>query len=202
MGIKNVVFDIGNVLLRYAPEEVVRLAFPQELFPEDLTKSIFKSQIWYDLNLGKITEKQAIRQYHRKLSIPVVKLEELMSAVKESLLPLEGSLELLDELYRKEITLYSITDNVKEIIKYLKGKYTFFNVFSGMSISAEIGVLKPAAKIYNHLIENYNLDPQETVFLDDLKANVEGAESIGMKGIHFNNAAQARKELQALGIEI
>ena len=200
MTIQNVVFDIGNVLLRWEPQEIVQAHFSDEPFPQELTAKIFKSPIWYDLNLGKLTEKEAIQLYSQQLAIPVAKLEMLMADIKESLTPIDGSLEFLDELHAQGTPLYSITDNVKEIMKFLKAQYSFFHKFSGIAVSAEIGVLKPSALIYQHLIDSYHLIPQETVFIDDLAKNVQGAQDIGLQGIHFTNAAHCRMELQRLGV--
>lgn len=200
MKIKNVVFDVGNVLVRWVPQDVVSALFPQEKSPQDLTAKIFKSPLWYDLNLGKLTEKEALKMYSQQLAIPELKIEELMIAIKESLVPLEGSFELLDELYAKGIPLYSITDNVNEIVAFLKARYNFFNKFLGVVISSELGVLKPSPLIYKHLIDSYHLIPEETVFIDDLLRNVQGAQDVGFHGIHFTNAAQCRQELRKFSI--
>ena len=58
MSIKNVVFDIGNVMVVYNPHQVVERLFPYHPDAQLLTQQIFKSQIWLDLNLGKLTEKE------------------------------------------------------------------------------------------------------------------------------------------------
>lgn len=202
MKIKNVIFDIGNVLLRYEPEIVVRSVLPEYESPQELTAQIFKSQIWYDLNLGKLTEKEVIQIYNKQCGISEGKLEKLMNELKESLVPIKGSFELLDELYSLGMSLYSITDNVKEIINFLRSRYNFFNKFSGITVSADIGVLKPSPLIYMHLIESNSLIPNESVFIDDLLINVQGARNAGIKGIHFINSAECRLELQQLGIPL
>ncbi len=200
MKIKNVVFDIGNVLLRWVPQEVIQNFFPEEKSPAEMVLKIFKSPVWLDLNRGKLTEKEAIRIYSQQLAISVARLDELMGAIKESIVPVEGSLELLDDLYEQGVPLYSITDNVKEIMKFLKNRYDFFHKFSGMIVSAEIGVLKPSPLIYQRLIDSYRLIPQETVFIDDLLQNAQGARDAGLQGIHFTDAAQCRAELRRLGV--
>ncbi len=200
MKIKNIVFDVGNVLVRWAPLDVVSAFFPQEKSPQDLTVKIFKSPLWYDLNLGKLTEKEALKIYSQQLAIPESTLTDLMIAVRESLVPLEGSFELLDELHAKGVPLYSITDNVNEIVAFLKDRYDFFDKFLGTVVSAEIGVLKPSPVIYKHLIDSYHLIPEETVFIDDLLKNVQGAQNVGLHGIHFTDAAQCRRELRKLSI--
>jgi len=198
--IKNVVFDIGNVLIRWGPHDVVTTFFPQEKSPQDLTLRLFKSPLWYDLNSGKLTEKEALKLYSQQLAIPESKLHELMAAIKESLTPIEGSFELLEELYAKGTPLYSITDNVNEIVAFLRNRYNFFDKFSGIVISSEVGVLKPSPLIYKHLINSHHIVAEESVFIDDVLRNVEGAQDVGFHGIHFTDAAQCREELRKLSI--
>ncbi len=194
--VKNIVFDIGNVMVKWAPQDVVATLFPESNDPDKLSDSLFKSQIWYDLNLGNITEKEAIAIYATTFGIEVTRLEKLMCMIKESLTPLAGSFELLDKLYKSGFPLFSITDNVKEIVLYLKTKYDFWSKFKGVVISADISVLKPDPKIYKHLIEKYNLLPEECIFFDDLSINVEGAKKVGMNAIQFTTALQCEKDLR------
>ncbi|MBM3633457.1 MAG: HAD family phosphatase [Alphaproteobacteria bacterium] len=202
MTIKNIVFDVGNVLIKWSPQDIVRHFFNQERSSDELMLKLFKSSVWFDLNLGKLTEKEVIQIYKKQLGIPEETLENLMIAVRESLVPLEGSIELLEELYDQGYPLYSITDNVIEIVSYLKTRYDFFQKFSGIVVSGEIGALKPSPLPYKTLIESYSLVPEETLFIDDLDKNVMGAQAIGLKGMQFMNAAQCRLDLRDLGVNV
>ena len=202
MGIKNIVFDIGNVLVRWDPLPAVIHHFPEEKFPEILTTTIFKSKIWYDLNLGKLTEINAIKLYSKELKIAENKLQELIASIKESLIPIDGSFELLNELYMLKFPLYCITDNVKEIMIFLKNRYDFLTKFSDIVVSAELGVLKPNPLMYQKLINSHGFIPSETVFIDDLLPNIQGAIDLGWHGILFTNSKDCRLKLQNLGVEI
>lgn len=199
--IKNIVFDIGNVLVKWAPQTVVAKVFPERPDVGSLTQQIFKSPAWMDINKGKMSEKELVLHYHLELGIPVSKLNDVMEEAKQSLTPIEGSFELLDALYAKGFSLYSITDNVREIIHFEKQRYTFFDKFLGMAISADIGVLKPNEEIYRYLLDTYTLQPEECVFIDDLLLNVDGAKKVGMHGIQFITAELCREELNKLGVE-
>ena len=199
---KNIVLDIGNVLVKWSPQSIIAKVFNDGQDAEKVFLSIFKAPTWYDLNLGKITENEAIHIYNQKLGIPLHQAEEFMHEVKESLTPVEGSFELLDELEQAGFPIYSITDNVREIINFLKTKYTFIDKFRGMAVSAELGVLKPDEKIYRYLLDQYNLCPEDSIFLDDLLPNVEGARNVGMQGIHFTTAAACREDLKKFGVNV
>ena len=197
MKIKNVVFDIGNVLVKWSPYEVL-----EQLFPQKGAKELYQQirPIWIDLNLGKLTEQEAILGYQDLLNVPEKQLAELMQLLKTSQTPLPGSLELLKKLHAGNVPLYSITDNVKEIMEYHRLNSNFLHYFSGIAVSAEIGILKPNEKIYRYLLEQYKLDPAESVFIDDLMANVEGARAVGMHAFQFISAESCESELIEFGI--
>ena len=196
---KNIVFDMGNVLVKWSPKDIIETVFPGQSNAQDLAQKFFKAPVFYDLNLGKVTEQEAAKIYSQDLGLPIHIVETVLIAAKESLTPVEGSFELLEDAYNAGIPLYSITDNVHEFIQYLKEKYTFFDKFKGVIVSAEVGILKPCEKIYHCLLDQYNLIPQETVFIDDIAKNVEGAEKVGMKAIQFTDAATCRQKLIDLG---
>lgn len=202
MSIKNIVFDVGNVLVRWEPLAIVNRVFNEEIYPQELVAKIFKSSIWYKLNLGTITEKEAIVLYNQELGISNSKLQELMDVIKESLVPIDGSISLLNELYMLKFPLYCITDNIKELVDFLKNKYDFFYKFSGVVVSADLGVLKPNPLMYTHLSDSYSLVPSETVFIDDLLVNIQGAINLGWHGIVFTSPEDCRLQLKNLGVKI
>lgn len=193
--VKNIVFDIGNVLLQWKPDKVVAEVFPEVSDSEALTKQMFKCDLWKDLNRGLLTMPDLIASYHQTLGIPLPRLEYLMEQIKESLTPIPGSLELLEDLAKRDIPLYCITDNVHEIMDCLKRKYDFWKYFQGVVVSADLGILKPNPPIYHHLLNTYHLKAAECVFIDDYDINVEGAKAIGMEGILFKDAESCRKQV-------
>jgi putative hydrolase of the HAD superfamily len=200
MKIKNIVFDVGNVLVRWDPLSITMQIFPEAENPKTLMSNLFKSSIWYNLNLGKITEREAIKQYHDLLKIDKDRLELLMVTTKEAQLPIPGSIELLEQLHQANYPLYALTDNVKEIIAFLKQRYDFWKLFKGIVVSAEVGFLKPSAAIFKHLLSQYHLHASETLFIDDYKQNVDGAKSVGIKAIQFFDAESCIKDLRRLQV--
>lgn len=78
----------------------------------------------------------------------------------------------------------------------------FYKYFNPMVVSEEIGVKKPDRKAYEIAIERIGMQPDECVFVDNKKTNVVAAEDFGMKGIHFKNAKQLKKDLKGYGVEI
>ncbi|MGD0466378.1 MAG: HAD family phosphatase [Gammaproteobacteria bacterium] len=197
MKIKNVVFDVGNVLVRWVPYEAINKVFPGD-DPIKLYEQL--KPTWIDLNLGKLSEQEAILIYQNKLNVSEKQITQLMLELKTSQTLIPGSLELLHKLHAANIPLYSITDNIKEIIEYHWSHSNFLHYFKGIVVSAELGILKPDQKIYRYLLNKYNLHPVESVFIDDLIINVEGALSVGMQAFQFTDAVSCENKLIELGL--
>jgi putative hydrolase of the HAD superfamily len=203
MNIKNIVFDVGNVLVHYDPAAIIKQCFPEENEQKQalLVQSIFKQQTWYDLNLGLITEAQAIQRYHNELGIEIAQLRHLVETVKVSLTPLDG-INLLQTLHSNDYPLYALTDNTLEIMAYLKKRYDFWPLLQGVVVSADIGYLKPAKEIYQQLLTEYDLVPAQTLFIDDMPKNVEGAIACGLQAIQYLNVDQCIAELRSRGVRV
>ncbi|PTO66917.1 HAD family hydrolase [Vibrio splendidus] len=200
--IKNVVFDVGNVILRWAPLEIARLTFGDTEELESRARSIFQSMIWMDLNKGFLTESEAKLRYQQELDLSPLECDRLFYYVKQTQILLHGSVELIERVKSAGYGVYALTDNVVEIVEYLKNTYQFWALFDGAAVSAELGMLKPQPEIYQALLSNYGLKASETVFIDDMPYNVEGARSVGMAAIQFTDAVQCENSLQALGVNL
>lgn len=200
MAIRNVVFDVGNVIVKWAPQEIAQLTFGEGEESAVMAKAVFKSEFWRDLNKGKYTEAEVKRALHQQLGLSLDALDQLFFHIKETQVLLSGTQKLMDDLLQAGYRLYALTDNVNEIVAYLKAQYDFWPKFTGAVVSSECGLLKPDPAIYQHLAQSQHLDPQESVFMDDMPANVEGARQQGFHAFQFMDAEQARKELVKLGL--
>ncbi|UXI04187.1 HAD family hydrolase [Photobacterium sp. TY1-4] len=198
--IKNVVFDIGNVVVRWAPLEITRLTFGEIDSVEERAQSIFQSDIWLNLNKGFISESEAKYQYRKALDLSELECERLFYYVKQTQLLIYGSVDLIKRVKTADYRVFALTDNVHEIVSHLKTTYRFWDLFEGATVSAEVGLLKPQPEIYQSLLTQFDLKASETVFIDDMPYNVEGAESVGIAGIQFETSAQCESALKALGL--
>lgn len=198
--IKNVVFDIGNVIVRWAPLEIVRLTFGEVAAPEQLAKSIFQSDTWMALNKGAISESEAKAQYQQALDWSDLECERFFYYVKQTQILLFGSVELLKRVKSAGYNVYALTDNVHEIVAHLKSHYSFWPLFDGATVSADLGLLKPQPEIYQSLLTQHKLQASETVFIDDMPYNVAGAKEQGISAIQFENSQQCETELKSLGL--
>lgn len=202
MKIKNIIFDIGNVLLRWDPESIISKSMPHCDNPQLWADHIFRSQGWHSLNQGNITEKDLIDNYSQSLGLTKEMLIEIMNTAKASLLPIDGMIEMLIKLNKINFNIYLLSDNVKEIVYYLRKQYDFWNYIHGYMMSYEVGVLKPNINIYHCLVNTYNLNVDESVFIDDHLPNVNSANKIGMYAIHFKDIHSCKVELKSIGVTL
>lgn len=93
--IKNVIFDVGNVLVRWSPVEIVRLTFGGSVESEKMAQMLFSSQIWKDLNKGTISEREAKQRYQREHQVTTEEMDRFFYYVKHTQILLYGSIELL-----------------------------------------------------------------------------------------------------------
>ncbi|WP_299011153.1 HAD family phosphatase [uncultured Shewanella sp.] len=201
---KNIIFDIGNVVVRWAPEKIVRLTFGDSDSIEAIearVKSIFQSETWRDLNQGLICENDAKAQYRKALEFSERECERLFYYIKHSQILIYGTVELIKRCKASGYRVFALTDNVHEIVSHLKAVYSFWALFEGVTVSAEVGLLKPHAEIYQRLLCEYDLAASETVFIDDMPYNVKGAEAVGITAIQFESAFQCEQALKSLGLE-
>jgi len=198
--IKNVIFDLGNVIVRWSPIEIINLTFGNIKKPEKLAKALFKGGIWLKLNKGLLSESEAKIEYQNEFGFTPRQTDELFYYIKHTHLLLFGSVRLLKRLKKAGYKLYALSDNVTEIIDYLKTAYDFWPLFDGITFSQDIGYVKPQPEIFHHLITKNQIKIEESIFIDDVLSNIEGAQSLGFATIHFENSLQCKRELEVLGL--
>jgi 2-haloacid dehalogenase len=114
--------------------------------------------------------------------------------------PMAGSVEILAELKASGTAFYGLTNFSAETYPVAFERFEFLRWFSGIVVSGEVGVIKPDPRIFELLIERFAIDPEDTVYIDDVEANVVSARPFGIHAIHFTTAAALREELVGLGL--
>jgi putative hydrolase of the HAD superfamily len=202
--IRNVVFDIGNVFVRWSPATIVERVFgdaPSSPENSRRARALFASETWLDLNRGRMTLADAIADVAGRNRLSAAQADALAFHVMDHLDPVPGTEALARRVKSAGYRTFALTDNVHEIVAHLRERHSFWPLFEGVANSAEIGVLKPDPAIYRHLLDTHGLVARECVFMDDIPRNVEGAQSAGMSAFVFETAAQAETALRAHGLE-
>jgi putative hydrolase of the HAD superfamily len=193
----NVVFDLGGVLLRWNPAEIVNNFFPDEATRSVVRREIFQHPDWLDMDRGILLEDDAIHRFQQRTGCSRSDMSKLLQAVKDSLQPIEETHQILQELSQHQVALYCLSNMPATTADYLRARYAFFRLFHGIVISGEINLMKPDKAIFEHLIARFAIDPAKSIFIDDSCANVESAASLGFKTHHFKNPRGCREALRS-----
>lgn len=194
--IRNIIFDLGNVLIEYSPERFIS-EFVEEKNQERFYKRVFKEQEWQDLDRGTLEYDEAIKIFTKDLPEEKENIEKLFKEnIQGVLFPIEENLKLLPKLKEKGYKLYILSNFHREAFLEIERKCEFKKYFDGKVVSYDVKLLKPEKEIYEELLKRYNLNPEETLFIDDTLANTEGAEKLGISTIHLINKEKLKEELE------
>lgn len=114
----------------------------------------------------------------------------------------EGTASVLRRLKEKGYGIYGLTNWSAETFPLIRDIYPVFGEFDGIVVSGEEHLLKPNVAIYHCLLERYNLQPEESIFIDDNADNVAAAKAVGMESVRFADAATLVQQLAEYGIEL
>lgn len=197
--IKNIIFDIGNVLFTFRPEEYLSNKYKDKILREKLFSEVFRSEEWVELDRGTMTEEEAVVSICRRIPELEREVRAVFNDWQEILLPVEESIELLKELKGRGYGIYLLSNFHLKPFQMIKN-HTLIKYCDGMVISAAVNYIKPEPSIYQSLLEKYNLDPGECIFIDDTTKNLEGARAFNIETIHFTNTSKVREKLKKIGI--
>ena len=180
--IKNIIFDLGNVLLSWKPGDYFEKSGYDNETVNLIMNDVFHSPEWLSLDNGDLTTPEAIELIAQKSSLRKEYISSLFNLRTKIIYPLTENIKLLPELKKRGFKLYFLSNFPLDFFEEVKKEYKFFRYFDGGIISAEVRHSKPDIKIYKILLDKYNLLPEECFYIDDMEINVRAAGSAGIKG--------------------
>lgn len=196
--IRNIVFDLGNVLISFRPAEYLeKQNYPAKIRNTILT-DIFGSGEWLLLDNGNISLEEAIDSIAKKSSLKREEIAFIFNKRTEIMFPLENNIRLLPGLKKQGFKLYYLSNFPLDIFDEIKNGYFFFKYFDGGLISAEVNCSKPDVWIFKVFLEKYNLKPEECCYIDDIIINVKTALTTGMQGYCTSGSADISVDLRNL----
>ena len=201
--IKNIIFDFGGVLMDWNPRYFFRDYFNDDEKMEFFLKNIAEDE-WNaeqdrgrslkdgtDIQVAKFPEwEMEIRAYYDNWTTM------LRSDIPENV-------AVLRKLEHSEYDLFGLTNWSAETFPYALENYDFFEIFKGKIVVSGIEkLIKPDPKIWEVLLERYNIQTEESVFIDDNAKNIEVAKSLGFITVHVTENGDLEKELKDLGLKL
>jgi putative hydrolase of the HAD superfamily len=196
--LRNIVFDLGNVLFKFDPEEILDDLFKDPLIKRKLKEAVFTTSIWKELDRGTLSFEEAKKIFNEKNPDLKEEINILLKEWKNYLHPITENVEILPKL-KENNKLFILSNFHEDAFNYIRGKYSFFDIFDGMVISYKEKLLKPEKEIYQLLLNRYNLKPEETIFVDDIVENIQAAEELGIKSILYKGPEALRELLKREG---
>src|SRR4051794_4923300 len=127
--IRNIVFDIGNVVVRWDPPLICLRTFGAAGAAPGFIRSIFADPLWYRLCRGEITEAEAKRAYCDRLDHDPADLDRLFFHIKDHQDLVPGTVDLMERLIGAGHRVFALSDNVREIVLHLRERYDFWKHF-------------------------------------------------------------------------
>lgn len=191
-----VVFDLGGVLVDWNPRYLYRKIFDGD---EEKVTWFLETIATPDWNAGfdggrpmaeGIAELSAIHGDHAEaIAAWQGRWVETIAG------PIEGTVLLLDALEKHGVELHAITNWSAETFPIARQMFDFLKTFRTITVSGEIGIIKPDRAIFDHFTETSGVRPEGTVFIDDSRPNIESAKALGFDAIHFTGPEALATEL-------
>ena len=187
--IKNIIFDFGNVIGRFDYKETIANITTDEEETKFLIDEVINSPEWIRYGLmdsGLVSYDSIVKLINdRTNNIHSDLVDNLVSNYFKYITISDEITNLVKSLKEKGYNLYILSNTSKEVVDYFKD-YEIFKYFDGFVLSYRIHMLKPNDGIYKYLINEYNLVPEECLFIDDREDNMKTANKFGIKGRHVN----------------
>ena len=193
----NILFDIGNVILEWDTEKLVKGLDLNESKKLIIKKELFNNSFWTDLDQGIITEEEVIQYIAAKGELTITELEYCFVEARKSLIEIPATIELMEELHNYGINMYCLSNMAIETYNFIKNK-PFFDYFNKIVISGFIKMIKPDSDIFQHTLEKFSLQPDNVTFIDDSYVNIETAEKFGISCVHFKRTDDCYKKIRTI----
>ena len=197
MTVKAVYFDLGGVIVRtefQSPRE--HLAERVGMTYEELVTLVFESKSSREASIGKISEDDHWKWVARALHRPLKERDALHKEFFDGDIIDRELVNYIRSLKPRFST--GLISNAWDGLRPYMQREKFADAFDVLTISAEVGVMKPGAEIFQHALEQLEVKPKEAVFVDDFPENITGCEAVGMHGILFKSTEQVLKDLKKL----
>lgn len=196
--IKNVVFDIGNVLVKFGWYDFLNNLGYDEAMIEKIADATVKAPLWNEIDRGVMSEEEILAGFIANNPEIEKELRRFYKNFSGLLVEFDYAKEWICELKEKGYKVYCLSNMSHKAVRECAEVFDFLPLLDGYVLSCDINYCKPEKEIYDYLFAKYNLKAEECVFIDDLEANIETARKMGMEGIVFTAKESASQLLEAL----
>ncbi len=197
---KDIVFDLGGVLIDWNPRYLYKKIFASEEEMEWFLSNVCTPQWNTQQDAGRLfaqgiaLAKEKYPKYAPQIEDYYKRWEEMLGG------SIKGTVAIWRELKDKGYRIYALTNWSAETFPIAKAKYDFLQQMDGIVVSGEEHLVKPDPEIYARLLKRFGLHSPNCVYIDDNAANVSAAAMLGFDAIPFQSPDALRMELLKRGI--
>lgn len=191
--IKNIVFDLGNVIIRWDPNYIISQYTSNSKIQKELIEKIFESPYWSAFDDGSLTREEVIRHIQKTTSYKYHTLiVDVVYYWYQHCPMIDGIESVIKELKEQGHNIYLLSNTNIHFDEY-RDTLPVMKYFDGYYISAKTKLIKPNPEIYLDFLKVFNLLAEECIFIDDIKQNIKGAKKVGIHGYQFDGNIEALK---------
>lgn len=204
---RTVVFDVGGVVVRWQPLDLMRQVLPAQAFDEASAKAtaaaVFQTftpaSDWALFDLGRIEPAALAERIAARTGYPLTGLQALIAAIPAHIQPMPASVALLERVRAAGHRLTLLSNMPIPYADHLEAAHPCFAWFAAGVFSGRVGLMKPQRAMFDHARDALALDLEHALFIDDHRGNIEAARTFGWQALHFENAAQCEADLHRAG---
>ncbi|MFI1743877.1 HAD family hydrolase [Thalassobellus sediminis] len=200
--IDTIIFDLGGVLIDWNPEYVFLNAFNGDREKMQWFLDTICTMNWnenqdagYPIKKATADLVKQFPEYKKYIEMYYGQWEQMLGG------DISGTVKILDALIKSNnFKVVALTNWSNETFPIAKKHFEFLTWFDGIVVSGDEKTRKPFKEIYEITLNRFNINPEKTIFIDDNLRNIEAANALKIKGIHFKNPEQLQKALKTYNI--
>jgi putative hydrolase of the HAD superfamily len=200
---RTVVFDVGGVIVRWQPNELMRSCFPHHA-TDDASADTVKAQVfqtfardadWSAFDRGMVEPDALADRIAARTGLPRESIAALIDAIPDHLQPMPESVALIERTRAAGHRLVLLSNMPRPYAAHLEDTHKCFAWFEHRAWSGRLGFMKPQRRIFDHVQSTLDLDLQHAIFIDDHQGNIDAAQGFGWNALRFESAAQCGADL-------
>lgn len=198
--IKNIIFDVGKVLVEVRWLEVMQELGFDETTVDLVANATVCSSVWGEYDRSRLPYQDMLTRFIMNNPKVEKEIRLFMEHEKKAIREFPYAREWVKSFRDKGYKCYVLSNYPKGTLENTREERTFEEFLNGAIYSCQVQMIKPEKEIYQILLEQYDLIAEECVFIDDNQANVKMARKLGIHAVHFRSKGEAEKELAKLGL--
>jgi HAD superfamily hydrolase (TIGR01509 family) len=201
---RTLVFDIGGVVVRWQPLQLMQQVLPQQAHDESSARAVAAAIFqgltpdadWAEFDRGRVEPAALVARISARTGYPAQSLWALIAAIPGHIQPMPASVTLLERVRAAGHRLTLLSNMPRPYADHLESQHACVAWFEARVFSGRVGLMKPERNMFEHAREALALDLAHALFIDDHPANIEAARSMGWQALLFENAAQCEADLR------